>query len=56
MDLDTEKIKEENGFMVVDDNIFFTSDQLELNRHYNIMITASNIVGSSTSYAQISKN
>ena len=53
MDLDTEEIEEKNS-LVVENNIFFTSDQLELNRHYNITITASNIVGSITSYAQIS--
>ena len=41
--------------MIEENNISFTSENLMLYRHYNIAITASNIIGTSISFSEISE-
>ena len=56
VDIDAEEQIVIDGLIVAANNISFTSEQLMLNRHYNITIMATNSNGSNTSYAKISKN
>ena len=55
-DLDTEEQIVVDGLIEAVNNISFTSEQLMLNRRYNITILATNSNGSNTSYTKISKN
>ena len=58
VDFDTEEktsIETGNGLMIEENNISFTSENLMLYRHYNIAITASNIIGTNVSFSEISK-
>ena len=43
-----------NGLVIMGSNISFTIEKLAPNQCYNATITASNIVGSNTSYTKIS--
>ena len=56
IDIDAEEQIVIDGLIAAANNISFTSEQLMLNRHYNITIMATNSNGSNTSYAKISKN
>lgn len=53
-DLDTEEAMTIEG-VIIGNNISFNSEQLMLNRHYNITITASNGNGTNTFQTEISK-
>ena len=58
MDLDTEEIITlgDGDLTTAENNItFITTEQLSVNRHYNVTVRASNSAGSTTSYVTISK-
>ena len=56
MDLDTGKITTlgDEELTIAENNII-TTEQLRVNRHYNITVNASNSAGSATSYVAISE-
>ena len=45
----------DSDLIITKTNITFTIQRLRENRHYNVTVTASNIAGSATSQAGISK-
>ena len=57
MDLDTGEIitLRDEGLNIAGNNITLTTEQLSVNRHYNVTIRASNSVGSDTSFITLSE-
>ena len=57
MDLDTGEIITlgDEELTTQENNITFTTEQLRVNRRYNVAVRASNSAGSTTSYATISE-
>ena len=57
MDLDTGEMitLREGELTIADNNITLTTEQLRVNRLYNVTVRASNKAGSTTSYVAISK-
>ena len=57
VDLDTGEIITlgDRELPIVGNNITFTTEQLRVNRHYNVTVRASNSAGSTTSYVTISE-
>ena len=56
VDLDTVEIITlgDGEFIIAENNITFTTEQVRVNRLYNVTINASNSAGSATSYDTIS--
>ena len=57
MDLDTGEIITlgDGELTIVENNITFTTEQLSVNRHYNVTVRASNKAGSTNSYVALSE-